>query len=269
MLKTKSYTMMNKELTEFGVRASDLNTENMLVSQLPEKIRDEIPTLNRMGYMKQHLDEYTQAFVDYAAHSKELVLEIGCAYGFVVQEVLKNGGNIIASDLSEEHLKMVLNNTPKEHLERLFLYPAYFPKDLTLPNESVGAVLASRILHFLNGDEVGEGLGRIHNWLKKDGKFYFTAVTPYHASFRESFENVYQDRVANKEEWPGIIEDQWVINPTHKEYVEPFLNVFDIPQLEELLPKHGFKVDKISLFSYPEDTASGDIGHVGFVATKI
>ena len=55
----------------------------------------------------------------------------------------------------------------------------------------------------------------------------------------------------------------------HKEYVEPFLNVFDIPQLESLLIAHGFQIDKISLFSYPEDTASGDIGHIGCVATKI
>ena len=200
---------LNQETAKLGIPATIIDTDKLVISKIPAQIRDEIPTLNRMGYMKMHLDEYTQDFVDYATRSKELVLEIGCAYGFVVQEVLKNGGNIIASDLSEEHLRVVLSNTPKEHLERLYLYPAYFPSDLVLPKESLGAVLTSRILHFLDGDEMAKGLSKIYQWLKKGGKFYFTAVTPYHESIREGFESIYRDRVAKKEEWPGIIENQW------------------------------------------------------------
>ena len=80
---------------------------------------------------------------------------------------------------------------------------------------------------------------------------------------------IYKKRVEEQIEWPGVIENHWSIAPMHEPYVEQFLNVFDLPQLSNLLPKHGFRIDKINLFSYQGDTTSGDIGHIGFVATKI
>jgi len=252
-----------------GIAASELNPLDIFCVEVPNQIRDEIPTLNRMGYMKIDLDEYSNEFIEYASKSKEPVLEIGCAYGFVVQKVLEAGGSIIASDLSAEHLSILFKRTPEEYLKNLNLYPGKFPNEISLPKASLGAVLASRIIHFIDGDDIEIGLDKIHSWLVPGGKFYFIAVTPYHNSISRGFLEKYQKNVLSGVKWAGVIENQWEINPDHKEYVEPYLHVFDIPQLEKLLPKHGFKIDKISLFNYEKDTTGGDKGHVGFVATKI
>ena len=253
----------------FGYLAKDIDRSDLKTNIIPMQIRDEIPTMNRMGFMKIDLDQFSKEFINIGANTNDFILEIGCAYGFIVQNVLKSSGKIIASDLSIEHLSVLLQNTPEELLHNLYLYPGSFPSEINFQSESLRAVLASRILHFLDGPTIEIGLNKIHNWLKPKGKLFFIAVTPYHAAIREGFLETYKKRVINGEKWPGVIENQWEINPNHKEFVEPYLHVFDIPLLQTLLPKHGFEIDKINLFDYPKDTDSGGKGHVGLIATKI
>lgn len=40
-----------------------------------------VPTMNNTGWMTEGLDDFSQAFVDYAAASREESLDMGCAYG--------------------------------------------------------------------------------------------------------------------------------------------------------------------------------------------
>lgn len=254
---------------DFGIPAEKVVGNIELKNIVPDQIRDEIPTLNRMGYMKIDLDEFSKEFINYAASTKDYVLELGCAYGFVVQNVLENNGKIIACDLSSEHLEILITGSPKEKLNNLYVYPGSFPDEIEIPNESLGAVLTSRMFHFLNGEKIENGLKKIYSWLKPGGKLFFIVVSPYNVAIKEGFLPIYQQRVKDGDKWPGVIENQWEINPAHKEHVEPYLHVFDIPQLEELLPKYGFKIDKIKLFDFPNEVDGEDNGHVGFVATKI
>lgn len=267
----KAYKFLNQIVgfKELGIEAGTINIKFLPQYDKPTKIRDEIPTLNRMGYMKIDLDPYSEDFIKTASISDKPVLEIGCAYGFIVQKILQDGNKIIASDLSQEHLSVLLRQTPTENLKNLNIYPGRFPEEISLPENSLSGVFASRIFHFLTGDEIKAGLDKIYSWLIKGGKFYFVALTPYHDSIKDKFLTTYQKNFIDNAEWPGVIENQWLINPDHKEYVEPYLHVFDIPQLEILLPKHGFEIEKIDYFTYPDDTTGGDKGHVGFIATKI
>lgn len=271
-METNEFQRLNldqSKKSKFGYLAKDIDRSNLVNRKRPEQLRDEIPTMNRMGYMKIDLDEFSKDFVEYAVNTDDQVLELGCAYGFVVQKVLEKSGKITASDLSTEHLSILLENTPTQSLDNLYLYPGSFPNDISFPSESIAAVLTSRMLHFLDGETIEIGLNKIHNWLMTQGKLFFVAVTPYNVAIRDRFLETYQTRAANGDKWPGVIENQWEINPDHKEYVEPYLHVFDIPQLEKLLPEHGFKIEKIKLFDYPNDTDSGGKGHIGFVASKI
>ena len=125
------------------------------------------------------------------------------------------------------------------------------------------------MFHFLDGENIEKGLKKIHSWLKPSGKLFFIVVSPYNVAIKEGCLSVYKQRVKEGNKWPGVIENQWEINPAHKEYVEPYLHVFDIPQLEKLLPQCGFEIKKIKLFDFPNEINSEDKGHVGFVATKI
>lgn len=253
--------------TPYGVLADSINQE-VKVSKIREQLRDEIPTLNRMGYMKLDFDNYAMDFVNYAASTKGLVVDLGCAYGRVVHKVLEVGGKIVASDLSTEHLLILLQNAPKEYLSNLYIYPGSFPGEVNFPTASIDAVYTSRMFHFLDGNLIEEGLKKIHNWLTPGGKLFFIVVTPHNVAIKDGFLPIYQERVKQGEKWPGVIENQWEINPVHKEYVEPYLHVFDQPELEQVVENNGFRIEKMSLFDYPNDVDSKGKGHIGFIAAK-
>lgn len=257
------------EQTVFGIKGNSIDRSKLVLHDIPARIKDEIPTLNQFGYMKEELDEYSRDFLEYASKTDKPVLEIGTAYGWVALQALERGATLIANDVSEEHLSILLHNTPEDDLNKLFLIPETFPQQVNLPDASVSAVLASRIFHFLDGIEIEKGLEKIYNFLIIGGKFYFTACSYYHYSVKEKMLNTFNEGISQGIKWPGLILNQRASAPDHAPYVQELLNVFDIPQLEALLPKHGFIIDRISLFDYPNDTDSKGKGHVGFVATKV
>ncbi len=257
------------EQTVFGIKGNSIDRSKLVLHDIPARIKDEIPTLNQFGYMKEELDEYSRDFLEYASKTDKPVLEIGTAYGWVALQALERGATLIANDVSEEHLSILLQNASEHNLSSLSLLPAEFPGQVNLPDESIAAVLASRIFHFLDGSRVEEGLGKLHRFLMPGGKLYFTACSFYHYSVKEKMLNTFNERISQGIKWPGLILNQRASAPDHAPYVQELLNVFDVPQLEALLPKHGFIIDRISLFDYPNDTDSGGKGHVGFVATKV
>jgi SAM-dependent methyltransferase len=267
--KKNNMSILKEKTSDLGVLASTVDLTKLTSKEASKQLRDEIPVLNKFGYEKAVVaDEYTEAFVKGSIGASKPVLEIGCAYGHVVRDVLALGGKIVASDLSAEMLEILVRDCPKDRLNNLHVYPARFPDELSFKKESFSAILASRILHFLDGKTIEEGLALIHNWLMTGGKFYFTAISIHHDAIK-AFLPTYQERVVKGVKWAGEIENQWEFSPEHKPYVPKFLHIFDKPQLERILPFHGFKIDKISLFNYPDDTTAGDKGHIGFVATKV
>jgi SAM-dependent methyltransferase len=263
---------MFKKVTkdDLGVRASKINFLELKDVSLPQQVRDEIPTLNKMGYMKKDLSEFCEAFIKYAAEiNNGVVLEIGCAYGFVAQKILEQGNRLVANDISSEHLTALIKNTPQDKLDNLYVVEGSFPGEVEFEPESFNAILASRVIHFLKGEEVAQGLKSIYKWLKPKGKFFFTAVSPYNYTLKDNFLATYQQRLSRGEKWPGVVMDFNSRATDHAEYLQDFIHVFDVQQLEELLPEHGFKIEQIKLFDYPNNVDSDGKGHIGFVATKV
>ncbi len=254
--------------TEFGVKASEINIGDIPEQTAPNQIRDEIPTMNKFGYMKEEFDEFSFEFIKFAKNKDDIFLELGTAYGWIVRNALKEGIKIIASDIESEHLLILLQETKKEYLENLYLNQGRFPDEINLPNESIGAVLTSRMFHFLDERDVDLGFRKIHNWLKPEGKLFFTSLSPYNYTLRDDFLQIFKARAEEGVKWCGIVDNMTQQAPEHAEYLNDFLHAFDVPQLEKLLPSYGFKIDKIKLFDYGNNDSNG-IGHVGFVATKI
>jgi len=258
-----------KTKTDLGIEASTINLDNIEEVGEIVQLRDELVVSNNFGYMKISTDEYTDMFIEHAAKSNTPVLEIGTAYGYVVQKVLKAGGKITACDIGERNLEILLKQTPKEYLANLHVYPAAFPNEVDFPKESFSAILSSRMFHFLDGKTIEVGLDKLHKWLKPNGKFYFTAISVEHATFKDGFSPTYKANLAKGTKWCGEIQNQHIYAPQHSAYVPEFVHAFDIEGLSKILPQHGFRVDKIGLFNYPNDTTAGDQGHIGFVATRI
>ena len=263
------HTIEFYEQGKFGINGSDINISLIADHILPDQLRDEVPTLNKFGYMKLDLDEFAEDFIEYAAASDDLVLELGCAYGEVVKKVLERNGKIIASDISREHLEIVLKRVDEAKLNNLFLYQGAFPGEINLPEESLAAVLSCRMFHFLTGEQIEEGFKKIHKWLKPGGKLFLTVVTPLNYTLRDTFLKTYRERVAKGDRWPGIVDNMREHAKEHAPYIKDFIHVFDVPQLERLLAEFGFKIEKIKLFDHPNGKDSDDKGHVGLVAVKI
>lgn len=252
------------------VEARSVDIESLPDHKKPDRVRDEIPTLNKFGYMKSELEEFSGAFINYAQYALNPILEIGPAYGWITHRALEAGAKVVATDISKEHLEVLLKDTPKDKLDNLSVMWGKFPDEVDFPEGYFDIILASRIFHFLEGVEVEEGLDKVYKWLSRGGKFICTNCSIYHSSVKGKMQSIFEKRIANKKKWPGIVRSHQEQDEVHKEYSRDFLNVFHIPQLEELLPQHGFKIDRINLFDYPSDPwPDDDKGHIGFIATKL
>ncbi len=252
----------------FGVCAADISS-NVPQVKLPEAVRDELPTLNRTGYMKLELDEYSKEFVSEEASPDDISLEIGPAYGYGTLKALNAGRKIIAADIGSEHLAYIYHQAPADLKTNLYLYHGSFPSEIDLPENSLKSILISRVMHFLRPDEFVLALQKIHKWLVSGGKMYCTVVSPYHVTYKGEVLKLYQERQKAGDKWPGVLEDMWKYAPKHKPFTDKFFHVFDIPQIEQLLPEYGFKIEKISLFDYYNDIDGNDKGHLGFTAIKL
>lgn len=227
-----------------------------------------IPTLNKMGYMTTHLDPYSQAFVEYAAKTREPVLEIGAAYGVATLAALSAGATVFCNDIDLRHLKIVEQNTAKKDLHRLKLVPGAFPRELNFPNETFRAILIARVLHFFDPETLELSLKKSYEWLKPGGKLVIVADTPYLKNMA-SFIPEYERRVKNGDKWPGIMGDpkKYVNNPNFHH----FIHVLDVNVLTRILLEQGFEIEKIETLNrtdYPPDRQLDGRESVAAIARK-
>ena len=184
-----------------------------------------IPTLNHRGFMSETLDRFAMAFIEYAAICGSEVLDMGCAYGVATREVLVRGGRVLASDMEAGHLAILARETPPEFRDRLRTQVGTLP-DVDFPDAAFGAILASRVIHFLRGDEIRLAFAKMFRWLEPGGRVFVIADSPY-TGFWFSAAPDYERRKAAGEEWPSFIAD-----------IAPLLQMQELPagMLEYLNP---------------------------------
>jgi SAM-dependent methyltransferase len=163
-----------------------------------------ISTLNKMGYMMVRPEAFNQAFIDFAATAPAPVLDIGSAYGLSTVLALEQGATVVANDLDARHLEILLSKVRPQDQGRLQLMPGRMPEDLTFPNNSFSAVLASRVLNFIHPVELPQTFRLIYQWLQKGGKFFFLGGSPYAGTYT-SFLLQYQHNKQIGVFWPGYI----------------------------------------------------------------
>lgn len=254
--------------TAFGIKASDQALHALPHINMPAQKGDKIVTLNKQGFMKVEMDNVSLAFIEHAKNSTLPVLEIGAAYGAAAIPALDHGATVIANDISDEHLAILYRRAKPTQLSQLYLNNNRFPGEMNLPAESLGAVLACRVAHFLTGDEMAEGLKKVYDWLAPGGKLYFVTLSPYHHILRETFLPIYLQRVEDGEEWPGIVPNlQELASPEEAKDLPTFLHVFDEPIIRARMQKIGFEVEQVDLLDYSSMNSDGR-GYIGVVAVK-
>lgn len=220
------------------------------------------PTLNGMGGMSPTLDRYSQAFT----RSQGPLLDVGAAYGAATLAALERGAVVWANDLDPQHLRILSEAVPPQHRTRLKLVPGRFPGAIPWQPDSLGGVLLARVLAYLTGQEITEGLRQIHRSLRSGGRVFGVCVTPFLARLGE-FQPVLEERRRNGDPWPGYVSDV----TRYDAAIGPSMHFLDAPTLERALTGAGFQVETLEYFSRAEHArhmASDGREAVGFIARK-
>lgn len=195
-------------------------------------------------------------FVDYCASTTLPVLDIGAAYGVASIPALATGATVIANDSEMGHLRVLRDNTPEQDRRRLVLIGGKFPRHVHLAEESLEAVHASNVLHFLTGPQLANGAASIAHWLCVGGKAFIQASTPWQKPF-EAFLPEFERRVEEGVEWPGWIED------AHARFDHPkisqipnAIHLLDPATLSQVFVEAGLEIERCWLYSR-RDLAKG------------
>jgi SAM-dependent methyltransferase len=226
-----------------------------------------IPTLNGTGFMLEALDAFAREFVDCAAaHPGGESLDIGCAYGVATHAALARGARICASDLEPRHLDYVREHAPAGSGPRLRTVVGRLP-DVDFPDAAFDAILASRVIHFLDGPEVPEAVGRMARWLRPGGRLFLVVDSPYMPSWSRIVP-AYEAAKAAGDPWPGFIADFRPFVPAGRQG-PPRLNALDPDILARECLRAGLEVERAGYFGMHRlGAAAQGREHAGCVARR-
>jgi SAM-dependent methyltransferase len=200
-----------------------------------------VPTLNNTGFMSEHLDMASQAFVDFAPACGGEALDMGCAFGVASLAALRKGARVLACDMEARHLEIVRGRAPEADRARLRIQPAVLP-DADFPEGSFGAILCSRVVHFLVGADIERSVRKFHAWLKPGGKLFLVTDTPY-SGYWKAHAPIYEANKRAGDPWPGFIADTSVYLPGGATRSAGFLNPCDPDILARVCAAAGFTVE--------------------------
>ena len=216
-----------------------------------------ISTLNKMGYMLAKPETLNQAFIDFALIAEAPVLDIGCAYGVAAIPALEKGATVIANDLDERHLTLLVSQVPVSSLERLRFKPGRMPDDLDFPEGSLGAVLTSRVLNFIHPTKLEESFHKIFKWLRKEGRFFYLGGSPWFGTYR-SFIPLYKKNKKKRTLWPGFIENvREYASPERATNLPEFVTLLDKDEVKHLMTQAGFTIQALSYASVDAENPQG------------
>jgi len=230
-----------------------------------------VVTLNQMGYMLSQPEKYIQAFIDFSADAPGPVLDIGAAYGVATLPALEKGAYVIANDLDERHLQILKHRVPSSYRNRLEIKHGRMPNEIDFEENSLGAVLTSRVLSFVLPDELEVSFTKIFQWLRPGGKLFYLGGSPYIGTFQK-FLPTYLKRKADGYEWPGFIENIPFCTPERACDLPNFVHLLDKDVLSRSLKKVGFTIEEIgykaALENCPEDMKLDGREQIGAIVIK-
>jgi SAM-dependent methyltransferase len=200
-----------------------------------------VPTLNNTGFMSEHIDMASRAFVDFAAGCKAEVLDMGCAFGVATLAALARGARVLACDIEPRHLDIVHERARPEDRARLRTQVAALP-DVDFAPTAFGAILCSRVVHFLSGPDVERSVAKFHAWLGPGGKLFLIADTPY-SGYWKAHAPIYEAKKRAGDPWPGFIPDTSAYLPAGATRSAGFLNPGDPDILSRVCRAAGFVVE--------------------------
>jgi SAM-dependent methyltransferase len=215
-----------------------------------------IPTHNQTGWASNQLNAVSERFVAHCRSVTLPVLDIGAAFGLASLAALESGATVIANDLEPSHLAAIAAAVPAAHAARLILLPGRFPRHLRFAENSLGAVHASNVLHFLTGPQLSLGLSAIAHWLAPGGKLFVQAATPWQKPFQR-FISVFEARRQAGADWPGWMEKTADFSSHRRlSQIPPSIHLLDDQTLRRSAESAGLTVDEAWLYRRADLPAS-------------
>jgi SAM-dependent methyltransferase len=235
-----------------------------------------VATMNDTGFMFEVRDRFADAFIEDAGQlghqGGQSVLEVGCAYGVSTIPALEAGARITAADLDQRHLDILRGKVPHHLLGNLELVSGALPH-MDFPAAKYSAILCSRVLHFLHGEDVDASVRKMASWLAPGGRLYLVADTPYGIWRRKIPE--FEASKANGDRWPGMmiglhnyLPARGPVKPIEK---PPFMNTLDPDLLARTCTEAGLTVTDAAFIPRPDFKGLGSLDgreNAGVIAIK-
>ncbi|MAM87494.1 MAG: hypothetical protein CME36_09335 [unclassified Hahellaceae] len=200
-------------------------------------------TENGRGFVHP-LSETSQKFVQHASTQPYAALDIGAATGVATIPALERGARVIAFDLDHKHLDVLRQEAPDDCRHRLQTMTGCFPEDLSSLQETVGSVLISQVLGFVDGPDICAGFKAIYALMAEGGKLFIVNYTPFISITRDYLPEYWRKR-NNHEPWPGHCQDlrQYCDDPELLYNLPNALNLMDEEVLKRELREAGFTIE--------------------------
>ncbi len=238
----------------------------------PNEEEGRIATKNKTGFMFTEIDGASANFQEDCKKFKGKVVDIGSAYGVNTLPILQNTENdIIAIDLSSEHLSILQQSVPEDKLSRLRTVAGEFPFCIEFDENSIDAMHSCFVFHFINGDNTLLALQKIYHALKPGGKFYLNTASIY-INFVHSLLPQYEENVKKGITYPGEIYNlREVCPPEDLPYCPDFFHVYKKEDLANLITRVGFNIDEIYYYDVKKPTLlhSDGKGVIAAVMSKL
>jgi SAM-dependent methyltransferase len=227
-----------------------------------------IPCLNGRGFMEKDLNGISTRFVDESAKMEGISLDVGCAYGIATLAALKGGSEVVACDMDQAHLNILLKETPENDKPRLTTKKGTLP-GVDFKNQSFVAIHCSRCLHFLVPEELKLTLEKMYNWLQPGGKIYLITDTCFSGPWKQYLPE-FDRRKAEGDPFPGFIEDALKCLPVSKlpKGMTPHMNCLDPDTLARECKLAGFEIIEADFLGPARSEAKYAKDHAGIIAIK-
>lgn len=238
---------MSKE--KFGTLLSNIDLSTIPNPELPSPAEDgRIPVFNGDGYASPNPHPLSQEFVSFSSTIKSPVLDIGAAFGLTSINALKKGATVICNEKEKKQLEYIchIKSITDEEKKRLYLKHGSI-LEIDFPNNSLGAIHISRVMHFFKPNEVELFFQKAYNWLIPNGRLYIITMSQYHYANPKGFSEFYNNEIKKGVEFPGMINDYKFKD---EKYV---LHAIDPVVMMRVGNKYGFICKKIELSGGKDD----------------
>jgi SAM-dependent methyltransferase len=227
-----------------------------------------IPCLNGRGFMEQDLNNISKSFVEESSTLEGLSLDVGCAYGIASIAALKKGSKVLASDMDQAHLDILLKETPEELKDNLTTKLGTLP-NIDFKNESFMTIHCSRCLHFLTPNELIETLRNMYNWIQPGGRIYLITDTCYSGPWKNYLPE-FEKKLEAGDPFPGFIENVLDCLPISRlpKGMTPHMNCLDPDTLSRECKSAGFEIITSKYFGPSRASSNYGKDHAGIIAIK-